>query len=262
MFVLVVVALLSSVAAAGVVIGRDGDSGENPLAVTDRGGAESLPRYGGPEFPAAQPAPIAPTDLSSPTTLEVPLPTSSEVSPSTSFSVSGPTEPAPSTTVLSCRNSYDPACGQFSWDPLPLDQPASVIVSFQPTSPRAGEWAEVTITVEDPDASYVSRVEMYTDCSEGNIPGYPCAYDGPQPGVDLGPCERATGQWDLPPRPPAPLRSSTTYRLVYEEAAEYEWAVVGSAEGDVVDVGGANRCGVESPYVSHFEVKGTVVVVP
>src|SRR5579872_131983 len=45
--------------------------------------------------------------------------------------------PAVTTTSLVCRDSLDPACGPFRWDPQPLaNEPLTVQVTFSPAQPR------------------------------------------------------------------------------------------------------------------------------
>ncbi|MBV8982315.1 MAG: hypothetical protein JO086_15540 [Acidimicrobiia bacterium] len=59
------------------------------------------------------------------------------------------TRPAPSP----CRNSYDPACGPFRWDPDPgPNSPLTVTVSPQSQQGNAGQEVNFHIVAQDPDA--------------------------------------------------------------------------------------------------------------
>ena len=66
------------------------------------------------------------------------------------------TTPTPTTASVAragCRNSSDPACGAFFWDPQPPpDQPLVINVRFSPDPPRAGEEVVFDIEYHDPDA--------------------------------------------------------------------------------------------------------------
>lgn len=56
-----------------------------------------------------------------------------------------------------CRDSYDPGCGPFYWDPAPApNQPLVLeIVSVSDTTPDVGQEIEVVVHAFDPDASSV-----------------------------------------------------------------------------------------------------------
>ena len=73
------------------------------------------------------------------------------------------------TTTLACRNSGEPACGPFRWDPpLPPDKPLIVAVSVSPPSPRAGDAVTFRVTVDDPDGNQlVSRDLGVADYGDG-----------------------------------------------------------------------------------------------
>lgn len=84
------------------------------------------------------------------------------------------TEPAsPATTVPlrpgppgrgapPCRNSTDPACGPFSWDPAPRpDRPLTITLEVLPAEPRAGEQVTVRVVATDPDAPVTTNGGTY-----------------------------------------------------------------------------------------------------
>src|SRR3712207_6243843 len=56
------------------------------------------------------------------------------------------------TAARVCRNSTDPACGQFFWDPAPTgNQPLNVQITTSPPNPRAGQEVAFTVSLHDPD---------------------------------------------------------------------------------------------------------------
>jgi len=75
-------------------------------------------------------------------------------------------DPTPSTTSTSttsttiddrhapeCRNSTNPQCGPFRWDPQPLpNRPMRVDVQIAPSHPRPGDVVTFTVVASDPDA--------------------------------------------------------------------------------------------------------------
>jgi hypothetical protein len=74
----------------------------------------------------------------------------------TTTTVDGPretTEPLSGTTsTLACRDSFDPACGDFYWDPAPgPNQPMTMTISYSPAQPVAGQPVTITYTADDPD---------------------------------------------------------------------------------------------------------------
>ena len=95
------------------------------------------------------------------TTTESTLPASTTTLPpeTTTTAVTTPTSLAPATTVpvvaatttsLPCRNSKDPRCGPFRWDPNPgANSPITVSASVS----QDGQTVTFTLHVVDPDAS-------------------------------------------------------------------------------------------------------------
>lgn len=56
---------------------------------------------------------------------------------------------ANTTTTKACRNSHDPACGPFRWDPQPVNGPMAVEVSMAPPAPKNGEEVVFTVRARD-----------------------------------------------------------------------------------------------------------------
>lgn len=58
----------------------------------------------------------------------------------------------PTTTTTTCRNSTEPSCGDFYWDPPPApNQPVTVTVTVSPSNPRVGDTVTFHVVAEDPD---------------------------------------------------------------------------------------------------------------
>ena len=75
--------------------------------------------------------------------------------------------PTPTPTVQptpSCRDSYDPACGTFRWDPAPQpNEDLAVQIDVDPSSPRVGEKVTFTVTAQDDHAEPVALEGEYGD---------------------------------------------------------------------------------------------------
>ena len=90
------------------------------------------------------------------------------------------------TTRLVCRNSYDPGCGAFRWDPDPgPNQPLGVAASAQQV--KAGDPVNFHIVADDPDAK-IDRCYAF-DFGDGQK-GSTC----PPPAV----CPTPYGPWTPP----------------------------------------------------------------
>jgi hypothetical protein len=116
---------------------------------------------------------------------------------------------SPTTTALVCRNSTNPACGPFHYDPPPTNAPATLVVgSVEPAHPYAGQTVTFTLYAVDPDT------RLLVDCGGGGQDygdGTPvvacepsCAAPGYGPVPEFGP-------WD----PPAPEPTDTTVTLTH-----------------------------------------------
>jgi hypothetical protein len=128
------------------------------------------------------------------------------------------------TTSLVCRNSTDPRCGEFRWDPDPgPNAPLTVQVTFAPSNPKAGETVEIRVVTDDPDAPRLS--------------GWGCGPsfgDGPGPACVTGLCAsdgQPYGPWTPPAR--AALHHEETLSHVYADAGTFTFTVHRvSSEGD------------------------------
>ena len=155
------------------------------------------------------------------TTTAVPDPTTSTtVAPATTLAPASTTTVAPvrqatTTTTLVCRNSYNPECGPFHWDPAPAPggSPSVTIVPSTP-NPTAGEGMNFKVTVSDPDtAVYTCGQVQYGDMS----PSEGCA-------PVAASCPTRYGAWDPPARHPD--SATTEYPHTYKDSGTYTFSVV------------------------------------
>lgn len=218
---------LSAVAAVVLIFGvgtvaeRRGDDGTTRLETTS--GDLAQPPFH-PETTTGMPAStIAPTSTSS-----VARPTATVTPPTTVRATSSPTSRPPATTSSTattrpCRNSFEPACGPFRWDPpLPPNQPMSVKLSYLPTAPKAGETVTFYVTVDDPDGSMLlDRDGMANDY------GDTAPERGPTAHVD---CFERFGPWT--PEAPTPVHADLTFRHVYATAGTYTVSLPFKSLGD------------------------------
>jgi hypothetical protein len=106
-------------------------------------------------------------------------------------SLSSSDSPAESPPV--CRNSYDPRCGPFFWDPAPRppNDLSAEIVGYTPEHPFVGDTIVFMIRLRHPDAGYVAiqSIRFGNRVYEEPRPKRPCV-GGP-----------ATGPWT----PPSPI---------------------------------------------------------
>lgn len=196
--------------------------------------ASDRPAAPAPRTPLPAEAPIAP----GPSTTVAPAPAPN---PSATAPRRVP-PPAPSTTVPPCRNSTDPACGSFRWDPAPENRPATLTVSTPPGPIVAGESVELTLAMSDPDGA------VTLDCYSVDLDG---------PGMSTGACTRVNpdrcparyGPWTPPA--PQPGQASTTTVVQFAEAGTY---VV------TVQVEPADGCDQVDPYRSGATASITVQV--
>lgn len=214
---------LSAVAAVvlifglGAVVARSGDDDTTQLRTT--AGDVAQPPFTLETTIGTPPPTVAPTSTSS-----VPRPTTAPTTRAATSPTTRPPGPTSSTaTTRPCRNSSEPACGPFRWDPpLPPNQPITVKVSYLPTAPRAGETVTFSVTVDDPDGSrIVDRDGLGNDYGDGTSTVRPNAH------VD---CFERFGPWI--PDPPEPFHADLTFRHVYKVAGTYTVAFPFKTLGD------------------------------
>jgi hypothetical protein len=125
----------------------------------------------------------------------------------------------PTTTALVCRNSTNPACGPFRWDPEPAaNQPLTADVTYTPTNPKVGDEVTFTVQAVDPDASPVSD---HCDFA-GSEPAVQFGEKGYVAGCPLALCTPSDqyGAWT----PPKPVRTekSFVYRHTYMAGGNFD----------------------------------------
>ena len=129
------------------------------------------------------------------------------------------------TVRAGCRNSNDPSCGAFFWDPQPpADQPLTINVRFAPESPRVGEEVVFDIEYFDPDAPELAcPVVAFGD-------------DASPTHCDPGPraCSRY-GPW-TPPEPRG-LETRRSEVHVYQQPGSYELVFAGTSVTPGADAG-------------------------
>jgi hypothetical protein len=155
-------------------------------------------------------------------------------SPDTATTIPGtrPT-PAPTTTVppLVCRNSTNPACGAFYWDPQPANAPMNAWFASAPSQAVVGEAVTFVVDWSDADA----------DAIDG--------FFSPD-GVGLGaPCRYPQGYGPWTPPAAAPGAGSWTYTHTFTAPGVYVLAV-SLWTGDV--------CG--NPYASDWHQQTSITV--
>lgn len=165
----------------------------------------------------------------------------------------GPTTPGPVTTSPpppagpECRNSHDPACGPFFFDPQPgPDRPMTVEVTAVPATPRVGEPMTFHLVLRDPDGvSYGSTLFDYGDMGIGDSERSQCdkfgPWDPPAPGPD-----RAVEVQDI----------THTYRLAGTYEATFSFT---AGPNDCVD---SHTGRGDDPYSSSAAGSVTITVQP
>ena len=154
-------------------------------------------------LPATTPAPVPETAV--PTSPPRPAPTRPRQVASPPPIGFNPAPPTP-TTTLPCRNSTDPRCGPFRWDPPPApNQPLVVDADLA----AEGREAIFTVNVSDPDHPVGDNCAD-VDYGDGTREPIPCA---------PAPCPALFGPWT----PPAPQggQLQRTYRHSYSEPGQY-----------------------------------------
>ncbi len=191
--------------------------------------------------------------LATTTTSSSPEPTpTTAAGPSPTIDTGAPvtTAPAPSTTVNPCRNSRDPACGPFSFEPPPdPDQPMTVEVIPSTATVKVGEPMSFHTIRRDPDG--VSAGGMSYDLGDKTLMGEP-AY---------APCYHF-GPWDPPPKGLTPTVLTEDIPHTYTLAGTFTVTFVyfPGTLGGCVDQATGRRA--EDPYGSQGQGSVQVIVLP
>ena len=166
--------------------------------------------------PPATTATAAPVALTTSTTAPAPLAaasvtptTAAPATTSTAAPATTTTVPATTTTTVDpCRNSTDPSCGPFRFDPQPgPDNPMAVQVTIEPASPVAGQPMVFHITLTDPDGvSYDGTNFNFGNSGIGGSTPEACAKFGP---------------WDPPALDPASATQTMDVTHTYFDPGTY-----------------------------------------
>ena len=134
--------------------------------------------------------------------------------------VTATTVPADSTTTTTtsdaapeCRNSTDPRCGPFRWEPEPTKHPLTVDVSVLTADPVAGKPVQFKVIVDEKDTTIAGNCYGYSGTGiEGRptcMPTYPACVDQ----------STAYGPWAPPEQ--MPDRYEMTQSFTYDKAGTY-----------------------------------------
>jgi hypothetical protein len=159
-------------------------------------------------LPLAPPAPAttattATTPPADDTDAPDPTPTTSAPSPRPTTPPTAAPPPAPV-----CRNSTDPACGPFRYDPVPANAPLVLSATARTATVAVGEEVVVDVTWSDADAGVVFSSGADWTGGGGVGAAFFCSR-----------VELRYGPWD----PPPPAGASGTYTAVhtYDEPGTY-----------------------------------------
>lgn len=124
------------------------------------------------------------------------------------------------TTALVCRNSFDPACGDFSWDPEPVVGQSTVRLDVPGGPLRVGSTYEIVVELTDPTAPPTfncGSVNVSPTPAGGWVGGFSCVVE-PAPV-----CAARYGPWT----PPAPSGGTITERVpvTFEEPGPHTISV-------------------------------------
>ena len=180
--------------------------------------------------PAPGPAP-APAPAPAPSPAPRPAPDPAPAPP--------PTSP-PTTT---CRNSTDPSCGEFRWDPQPESRPVEVFTVSAPGGASVGEPVTFAVDYVDPAGPDADGACLNWWNSEDAIETSSCQ-------VVATSCDR-TGPHDPPARRTERIRRS--YTVTFDTPGEHVVRIEGNIATHLPD-------GCESPYRNTFTRSFTIVV--
>ena len=192
-------------------------------------------------------------------TSTTPLPSATSSSATSTLPTTTTTSVAvsPTTTTEPCRNSTNPACGPFRWDPDPgPNEPLTVSVTFTPAHPHPGEPVTFFVRAVDPDATWFWRVSM----DYGDPPGAG-AIDGSSWDANAYPdyCAPAKyGPWTPPPR----RAGDETLGNPPEKGIAHTYAAAGAYRARFWFGSDSTACGLHEPYGSYGAQSVEVVVLP
>lgn len=151
---------------------------------------------------------------------------------------------AAASTVPACRNSTDPACGEFSWDPQPGPYEVEVYAVSTPIAAEAGEPVTFAVDYVDPAGPDAQGACLNWWVSD------PAVVNTSSCEVIATSCAR-TGPHD----PPEPSRERIPLErtITFETPGEHEVRIEGNIATHLAD-------GCESPYRNTFTRTFTITV--
>ena len=233
-------AAVVAIAVLGAVVGLGPDDGDTDIATVPSPTTEPEPEVLGDRI-EREPTATTTTSTTAPAVI---------AATTTTTVVDAPAPPAPlatspPTTAPVCRNSTDPACGAFRWDPAPADRPATLTITPQAGPIVAGQRVDFTLAMSDPDGP-VTLAEWDIAVNPGT------AQYGSSSTVERPPaCPARYGPWTPPP--PNGGEASTLTNILFEQPGTYTITV---------DVRPAAGCDNVDPYRSGARRTITVEVEP
>jgi hypothetical protein len=127
-------------------------------------------------------------------------------------------------TTVPCRNSTDPVCGPFRWDPPPApNQPVEIEITRSPIAPKVGEQVTVTVNVAEADSEIHSVTVSFGDEEALTLPP-----------ATVTTCEGSTPTGPWTPPEVAPDATVATYGHTYTQPGDYTIDVY-AASADFLD---------------------------
>lgn len=234
----------ATVAVLAVGLGSGG-RGSTDLAATDLPAAPTTSTEPAPDALAAPDPVTLPTPASELPTSSAPT-TAAAAGPATSATTSTP-PPAPgraTTTARVCRNSREPRCGAFRYDPVPANRPTDLRATPSATTLPTGTPVEMRVVATDPD----SQVGSF-NCTDGVDWADTAMIPQPVCSASCAQEEPRYGPWDPPPPKPGLYQVTSTH--TYSQPGTY-----------VVKVGVTTPSCDFSPYTERASTTVTVTVTP
>lgn len=160
---------------------------------------------------------------------------------------------SPSTTDPRCHQSFDPACGQFSWDgPLAPNVSPVMTLTTSPDPPRAGQTVSFAFIVQDADGPVGDECFEF-ETGDGAIYSIVGGEQvtGP-PSCATPTCAAPSGPWAVPER----RVDEKTFTILHTYVNPGELRLHISSRAD-----GSGNCTV-NPYADAFDVSYRVSVLP
>jgi hypothetical protein len=161
--------------------------------------------------------------------------------------IDGTPETTPPTVALVCRNSFDPACGAFFWDPEPIVGQSMLQVRLPADGPRVGVPYDVVVELTDPTARPTFNCADFVVSPNPDVTqvgAFGCTFE-PAPA-----CAAQYGPWT----PPEPSGGTIA------EPVSVTFSQPGTHTITVATRAAAQQCG--NPYGSDATTTVTVEVLP